>query len=353
MKAAIILVALGACTAAVYWGMGVLAPQVKQRHRLLFASSFVIGCAVLLITIDAIIGFAVADFVSDDIKSRLGTHPLLVIAIFFAIAGAIQFLWWYFVKNKGSFNWFLIVLTGIAPVLYYLFLYAATKDDLFSLTGSAAQCYVITRDAIKYFPYDPKSPRYDQVSGTKCQPVTPSLANRLAILSAKLKSKQPILPVDPETNDWFSGYTGEPMLWYGADDKGATQFFDLPGFHPKTGTPLEPVTKQLRLAWSADLAKQRQREAREQAAREEKEAKEAKLAEEKQKQASERSEREADQERIRAQFEEEAQIAKAAVERQASMREAIEEKLRQEREGKQTQVEQEPTRWVRCPPDGC
>jgi len=140
---------------------------------------------------------------------------------------------------------------GIGPFVYHSSLYFFTKDFLFNPTsGSANKCFVVTKEGVTYFDFDPKYPRFDPKTGMTCQTITAALAGKLSTLVARIKSNVSVTPIDPQRVDWFSPVTGEPLLWYGDGLDGVAQFFDLPGFHPKTGILLSPVTTQVQLAWT-------------------------------------------------------------------------------------------------------
>ena len=233
-----------------YWVMGKRFSQLRRQSTILWAIGLVAAGALLFFFVDEIIGALLADTVSEGIATNLGTHPFVTSAIYFFIFGGSLFLWWLLVQKKKSFNWFLIVVTGIGPVVYYSFLYFTTKDFLFNPTkGGANKCFVVTKEGVTYFDFDPAHARFDPKTGKTCQPITAALAGKLSTLDARIKSNVPIAPIDPQRVDWFSPVTGESLLWYGDGPDGVTQFFDLPGFHPKTGVLLSPVTTQVHFAW--------------------------------------------------------------------------------------------------------
>lgn len=250
MKLLLAMVILGAC-GLVYWAVGKRFPKLRRQSTILWTVGLVAAGALLFFFVDEIIGALLADTVSEGVATNLGTHPFVTSATYFFIFGGSLFLWWLLVQKKKSFNWFLIVVTGIGPVVYYSFLYFATKDFLFNPTkGSANKCFVVTREGVTYFDFDPAHARFDPKTGKTCQPITAALADKLSTLDVRMKSNVPITPIDPQRADWFSPITGEPLLWYGDGPDGVTQFFDLPGFHPKTGILLSQVTTQVHLAWT-------------------------------------------------------------------------------------------------------
>ena len=93
-------------------------------------------------------------------------------------------------------------------------------------------------------------------------PVTPEIVDRWKAQQAQA-SKKPPAPVDPETHPFFDPKTGRPNIWHSPGESGALEFFDGPGFHPRTGKALTEITR--------DFADKRSRERAESLEREEKE----------------------------------------------------------------------------------
>ena len=56
-------------------------------------------------------------------------------------------------------------------------------------------------------------------------------------------SEKPPAPVDPDTYPFFDPKTGRPNIWHSAGESGALEFFDGPGFHPRTGKALTEITR--------------------------------------------------------------------------------------------------------------
>jgi hypothetical protein len=67
-------------------------------------------------------------------------------------------------------------------------------------------------------------------------------------------------PSEPK-GQYFSPSTGEPLAWYAKTPDGAIEVFTLPGFHPKYGTKLLPVTADIIAAYEKQRAEEdRQRQ---------------------------------------------------------------------------------------------
>jgi hypothetical protein len=99
-------------------------------------------------------------------------------------------------------------------------------------------------------------------TGEELLPVTPEIVDRWNAQQTQA-SKKPPAPVDPETHPFFDPKTGQPNIWYSSGETGALEFFDGPGFHPRTGKALTEITR--------DFADKRLRERGDSLAREEKE----------------------------------------------------------------------------------
>ena len=123
---------------------------------------------------------------------------------------------------------------------------------------------------------------YHPETSEELLPVTPEIVDRWKAQQAQA-SKKPPAPVDPETHPFFDPKTGRPNIWHSPGESGALEFFDGPGFHPRTGKALTEITR--------DFADKRSRERADSLAREEKErddriAREQKERDEQQAQAS-------------------------------------------------------------------
>jgi hypothetical protein len=93
-------------------------------------------------------------------------------------------------------------------------------------------------------------------------PVTPEVVDRWKAQQAHAYKKPPA-PVDPDTHSFFDPKTGRPNIWHTPGENGALEFFDGPGFHPRTGKALTEITQ--------DFADKRSRERADRLEREEKE----------------------------------------------------------------------------------
>ena len=149
---------------------------------------------------------------------------------------------------------------------------------------------------------------YHPETGEELLPVTPEIVDRWKAQQAQA-SKKPPAPVDPDTYPFFDLKTGRPNIWHSPGENGALEFFDGPGFHPRTGNALTEITRDFadkRLRERADRLAREQKEredriAREQKERDEREAREQKERDDRialeQKERDEREERQEQQRR--------------------------------------------------------
>ncbi len=130
-----------------------------------------------------------------------------------------------------------ILVTLLA--LYNLSLYHFTKDLYFAFSeGKVLKWYALTPEGVKFFDRAGIEPVY----GIPLKPVTPEVIRNL-----KLLQKGDFRPIDPKNVQFFNPITGESQIWYYQYPDGSFEFYDKPGYHPITGDPLRPATKQIYL----------------------------------------------------------------------------------------------------------
>ena len=100
---------------------------------------------------------------------------------------------------------------------------------------------------------------YHPETGEELLPVTSEIVDRW---KAQIGRKPPAR-VDPASHPWFDVKTGRPNIWHSPGENGALDFFNGPGFHPKTGKALTEITQ--------DFANERLRAIQERLADEERE----------------------------------------------------------------------------------
>src|SRR5262249_31402382 len=80
---------------------------------------------------------------------------------------------------------------------------------------------------------------YHPETSEELLPVTPEIVDRW---KAQIGRKPPAR-VDPASHPWFDVQTGRPNIWHSPGENGALDFFNGPGFHPKTGKALTEITQ--------------------------------------------------------------------------------------------------------------
>lgn len=128
-------------------------------------------------------------------------------------------------------------------------------------------------------------------TGEELQPVTPAIVEAYKSQRAvrwqlaERRQQRPPQTVDPETFGFFNAATGEPQVWYWQDAEGNFEFFDMKGFHPRTGEALKPADSSTRDKWLRQKAEKESHEAQ-RAAREERERQAAAEREENERRAA-------------------------------------------------------------------
>lgn len=135
-----------------------------------------------------------------------------------------------------------ILILAILFVSYNLSLYHFTKKPYFSFSeGKVLKWYALTPEGVRYF----DGPGFEPVYGIPLKQVTPDLVPKLKPLE-----RGDFNPINPsEGTAWFNPITGESQIWYYKYPDGNFDFFNKPGYHPITGEPLTPVTKQIYFEW--------------------------------------------------------------------------------------------------------
>jgi hypothetical protein len=117
-------------------------------------------------------------------------------------------------------------------------------------------------------------------TGEELQPVTKDIAVLWKIQNEKVVKRAPSR-IDPEKYPLFDPVNGRARVWFWRDEAGNYEFYDGPGFQPRTGESLQVISKESISAWrdsiAAAAAKRRseqelkEKEARERASRDEQE----------------------------------------------------------------------------------
>jgi len=101
-------------------------------------------------------------------------------------------------------------------------------------------------------------------TGLELLPVTPEIVDVWKDQNRRREAQSP-QQVNPETFAFFDALTGKPRVWYWRGPNGEYEFYDNPGFHPRTGEPLAVITREAIAVWKQDIetAKRKEIERRE------------------------------------------------------------------------------------------
>jgi hypothetical protein len=80
---------------------------------------------------------------------------------------------------------------------------------------------------------------YDPETGDELLAVTPEIVDRWKAQVAR----KPPHRVHPNSHPFFDPKTGRPNIWHSPGENGEVEFFDGPGFHPRTGKALTEITQ--------------------------------------------------------------------------------------------------------------
>ncbi|WP_407189552.1 hypothetical protein [Bradyrhizobium centrosematis] len=121
-------------------------------------------------------------------------------------------------------------------------------------------------------------------SGEELLPITRDIIETWKQQAAKVVRRVPVRVEDPEKFGFFDPTNGSAKVWYSRNDRGEYEFYDGPGFHPRTGDQFKLVTRDIIKEWREQQEafaskkraeqEQREKEARERAERDAQQARE-------------------------------------------------------------------------------
>ncbi len=207
--------------------------------------TFVVILAIVLILyifaipFDVYIIVKLYNYVVAKIVNITGINQWLVKGI--VIIALIPLLWVLPNIYRGKYKKTARAIGFLYVGIFFLSLFFLSKDIYFTHSGEGTlKWYALTPEGVKF--YD--SPGIDPVYGITLKPVTPEVIRNL-----KLLQKGDFRVVDPANVSWFNPITGDPQIWYYQYPDGSYEFYDKPGYHPITGDPLKPATKQIYFEW--------------------------------------------------------------------------------------------------------
>jgi hypothetical protein len=215
--------------------------KLFQAGRYMLA---ILGLALLLVVLFIVLRigvfYSVYTWLFAHVFTLTGLDVWLSRALTIAILGVVSFLGWRFVLLPWSAEgrkWKAILFGVVVFALIGVEL--ATKDVYFSRPdGRPLKYYIRTLDGYSFA----AAPGTDPLYGLRYQPITPEVAREYLLWKRRAgELRDPSVP----ENQYFDSATGEPVRWYARLPGGQIQMFTLPGFHPRYGTKLEPVTLEV------------------------------------------------------------------------------------------------------------
>jgi hypothetical protein len=329
----------------------------------------VVGGVILFWVCNQIVYWYLAKSYSDELADAYnlnrGFSSALLWASFAAVVG-LSGLTFSFSKRKryAGYAGLLTLLIGHSIVL-------GMADKNFRTSGQAEKCYVLTRDNIKIMNrigVDPETGRecraltpaiaekidlyktgkrpaliasndhtffsplsgepvawfaansagaiemfdlmgYHPQSGVELSAVTRDVVEAWKLQRERVVKRVP-KSVDVDKYPPFDALTGVAQVWYWRSEKGDYEFYDGPGYHPRAGDALQPITREVLSKWRAAVedAATAKRAAQEMA-----EADARARAEKERQEASARAEKERQESIARVQEEQRIRDAQAAV----------------------------------------
>ena len=129
----------------------------------------------------------------------------------------------------------LLIVIPIVLVAMFFPLSASRNVYLDPETGAAARYYAFTPEGYRFYDAPGEDPNY----GISLKPVTKDIITAVRAAQAAEFHEYESLNEAPYV---FHPATGEPQVWYGGDPAGEFRLFSGPGYDPRTGRPLQPIT---------------------------------------------------------------------------------------------------------------
>lgn len=195
------------------------------------AALLLIGGKILFIVsvYASVVDYFASAFGLDVVLARLA-GVLFTCGIILVLPTLIGFL--FFGRNRVQ------VLLG-AMIVYTILSFAlffGAKDVFFDrIDGGAGRYYIMTLEGMKFS----NSADIDPKWGIRYKAVTPEVMKQYYFW--KRYGKYETMPT-VQPGKYFDMLTGEPIVWYVERQDGEIVLFPLPGYDPKTGRALRPMT---------------------------------------------------------------------------------------------------------------
>lgn len=189
------------------------------------------------------LGDRVAGSLMSQVKNAIGLNPwqeafwVVVIGLVAAFAIRLMLAW-----NEARITAGVLILTALSAGTYG-FLWYQTRDTWFTGAGQPLKCYVLHGKTIRVR----NMVAFDPDTGAPCRPVdTPELAHKLQAWLSESGTARTFEPLATRPSLYFSTFTpGVAVIWYFRRSDGRIELFDMPGYHPKFGDELLPVTRDI------------------------------------------------------------------------------------------------------------
>jgi hypothetical protein len=86
-------------------------------------------------------------------------------------------------------------------------------------------------------------------TGEELIPITREVVETWKQQTAKVVRRVPVRVDDPEKFGFFDPTTGAAKVWYWRSETGEYEFYDGPGFHPRSGDQFKIVTHDIISEW--------------------------------------------------------------------------------------------------------
>ncbi len=171
----------------------------------------------------------------EKLSSGLGIDENLATAI--AALTVVPFIYCVGVAFSFRAGRRMLGMFGVAAYVaaYSLAAWFVSQDVYFGPDG-ALKYYAATPEGL----YFSDEPGVDPVYGVRLRPVT-----REVVAASRTGAKPAALPSLDRVEHFFDPSTGEPAVWYAKYADGDVKLFSAPGFDPKTGLPLLPITPEI------------------------------------------------------------------------------------------------------------
>ncbi|WP_439925208.1 tetratricopeptide repeat protein [Nitrobacter sp. JJSN] len=94
---------------------------------------------------------------------------------------------------------------------------------------------------------------YHPQTGEELKPVTRQIVSEWQSQAAKVVKRAPT-KIDPNAYAFYDAVSGKPQVWYWRSDADEYEFYDGPGFQPRTGEPLQAITREAIANWRRSVA---------------------------------------------------------------------------------------------------